>query len=124
MHNGDGAVSYGQWTGVPLPLLLELAGKKPGSCEILFHGHDSYQRSLPMNKALHPDTLVAYKLNSEMIHFGMVFLCDLLFRVFMGCLPSSGSRKLKSLQSHLKGNTKLNISSDYYIGRFDSSIPS
>lgn len=71
-----GAVSAGEWTGVPLRPLLERAGVKNGVIEILFEGADHgkpkdgpgdipFARSLPLEKALHDDTLLVYALNGE-----------------------------------------------------------
>jgi DMSO/TMAO reductase YedYZ molybdopterin-dependent catalytic subunit len=73
-----GAVGTAEWTGVPLHELLSRAGPKQGAVEALFEGADSgeeeeegvkleidYARSLPLGKALDPDTLVAYQMNGE-----------------------------------------------------------
>jgi len=70
----SGAVSTAQWRGVPLAALLSRAGLHPSAVEILFSGADSgtmdnnpeqitFQRSLPISMALHPDVLVAYEMN-------------------------------------------------------------
>ena len=66
---GDGAISHCLWTGIPLRCLLEKACIRPQACEVVFHAHDSYRRSLPLDRALHPDTLVAYQLNGNFIPF-------------------------------------------------------
>jgi len=67
-----GAVSTAGWTGVPLATLLERAGVRAGAVEIVATGADSgqvatgharYARSLPLARALHPDTLVALRMN-------------------------------------------------------------
>ena len=69
-----GAVSAGEWTGVPLRPVLERAGVKSGVVEILFEGADHgkpkdgpgdipFARSLPLEKALHDDTLLVYAMN-------------------------------------------------------------
>lgn len=76
----DGAISQGEWRGVPLCHLLSLAGIKPSALEVLFEGYDrgkkpgykeilSFQRSLPIPKALHPDTLIAYEYNGKPIPY-------------------------------------------------------
>jgi DMSO/TMAO reductase YedYZ molybdopterin-dependent catalytic subunit len=73
-----GAISQGVWKGVPLHLLLSLTGIKSSAQEVVFEGHDhgrrldhnaevAYARSLPLHKALHPDTLVAYEYNGQSI---------------------------------------------------------
>src|SRR5437870_10975955 len=71
---GAGAIGHAEWTGVPLSRVLEKAGVEPGAVEVLFEGWDQgseadhpepmpFARSLPLDKALHPDTLLAYRMN-------------------------------------------------------------
>jgi DMSO/TMAO reductase YedYZ molybdopterin-dependent catalytic subunit len=75
---GAGAVGHAEWTGVPLALLLERSGLEPDALEVLFEGADvgtepdhpepmPFERSLPMEKALHPDTLLAFRMNGELL---------------------------------------------------------
>ncbi len=69
-----GAVSTAEWTGVPLAGVLQAAGIEGGAREVVAEGADGGQvkdrpgrtpfvRSLPLDKALHPDTLLAYAMN-------------------------------------------------------------
>jgi DMSO/TMAO reductase YedYZ molybdopterin-dependent catalytic subunit len=74
-----GAVGNAEWTGVPLRALLERAGMKDGACEVVLEGADqgtpkekpippdaiSYARSLPREKALRPEVLIAYQMNGR-----------------------------------------------------------
>jgi DMSO/TMAO reductase YedYZ molybdopterin-dependent catalytic subunit len=71
---GLGAVSTARWTGIPLRSLLEPAGLSPSVVEILFRGADAgtppgaerriaFERSLPIERALADDVLVAYAMN-------------------------------------------------------------
>jgi DMSO/TMAO reductase YedYZ molybdopterin-dependent catalytic subunit len=74
-----GAVGSAEWTGVPLAALLERAGIATDACEIVLEGADrgmpaeppmppgpiSYARSLPLNKALQGDVLIAYQMNGR-----------------------------------------------------------
>jgi DMSO/TMAO reductase YedYZ molybdopterin-dependent catalytic subunit len=69
---GYGAVGNARWRGVRLADVLKRAGLKPSAREILFDGADvplgsmpDFQRSLPLSKALDPNTLLAYEMNSE-----------------------------------------------------------
>ena len=75
-----GAISQGYWKGVSLRTLLELAGMKEGAKEIVVEGHDfggrtdldtvhTYTRSMPIDKAIHPDTILAYEYNNKPIPF-------------------------------------------------------
>src|SRR5947199_6135952 len=70
---GAGAVGHAEWTGVPLRLVLEESGVRPGAVEVLFEGADrggeadhpgpmAFARSLPLDKALAADTLLAYRM--------------------------------------------------------------
>ncbi len=72
---GYGAVSVIEFTGSPLSNLLEQAGILDGAVEVVFHGADSgeampgrteqYVRSLPLEVALNPDTILAWEMNGE-----------------------------------------------------------
>lgn len=73
---GAGAVGHAEWTGVPLALLLERARPLSDALEVLCEGADSgtepdhpepmrFVRGLPLAKALHPDTLLAFRMNGE-----------------------------------------------------------
>jgi DMSO/TMAO reductase YedYZ molybdopterin-dependent catalytic subunit len=67
-----GAVGNARWAGVRLGDLLKKAGLKPGAKEVLFNGADvpvgampEFIRSIPLAKALHADTLLAYEMNGQ-----------------------------------------------------------
>jgi DMSO/TMAO reductase YedYZ molybdopterin-dependent catalytic subunit len=74
-----GAVSNAEWTGVPLGALLERAGLEEDACEIVLEGADrgtpteapvppgpiSYARSLPRDKAMQREVLIAYQMNGR-----------------------------------------------------------
>jgi DMSO/TMAO reductase YedYZ molybdopterin-dependent catalytic subunit len=70
-----GAVSAGTFTGVPLRNLLETCGVDPRAVEIVFEGADSgviedgrvvhFERSLPVDRALDPSTLLVWAMNGE-----------------------------------------------------------
>ncbi|MBA2513061.1 MAG: sulfite oxidase [Solirubrobacterales bacterium] len=68
------AVGTGEWTGVPLRVLLDEAGLRDDCVELLFTGLDrgleggveqNYERSLPRPDALGDDAILAYELNGE-----------------------------------------------------------
>src|SRR5262245_15575480 len=67
-----GAVANGLWRGVRLADVLQRARVKNGAVEIVFDGADvplgsmpDFQRSIPLKKALHPATLLAYEMNGQ-----------------------------------------------------------
>src|SRR5947208_16127919 len=97
-----GAVGNAEWTGVPLGALLERAGLEEDACEIVLEGADrgtpkeepvppdpiSYARSLPRDKAIQREVLIAYQMNGRDLplnhgypvravvagHYGMAFV--------------------------------------------------
>jgi DMSO/TMAO reductase YedYZ molybdopterin-dependent catalytic subunit len=72
MQWASGGVGNGRWRGVRLADVLKKAGAKDSAKEILFDGADvplgtmpDFQRSIPVKKALDPNTLLAYEMNGE-----------------------------------------------------------
>jgi sulfane dehydrogenase subunit SoxC len=61
-----GMVSCSEWTGVPLALLLEEVGVRPGASWVIAEGADAcrMERSIPLAKA-RQDSLIAYGQNGE-----------------------------------------------------------
>ena len=68
------AVSTAEWTGAPLAAILEDAGLKPDTVELVFMGADhgtekgyehDYARSLVVADALRPEVLLAYEMNGR-----------------------------------------------------------
>lgn len=67
-----GAVGNGRWAGVRLADLLKAAGVRAGAVEVLMDGADQpigtmpkFQRTIPLEKAFDPDTLLAWELNGQ-----------------------------------------------------------
>ena len=67
-----GAVGNGRWTGVRLRDVLQKAGLKENAKEVLFDGADvplgkmpDFQRTIPLEKCMHPDTLLVYEMNGQ-----------------------------------------------------------
>ena len=68
---GHGAMGNARWRGVRLADVLARAGVRSSAVEIAFDAADAaplegtpdYIKSLPLSKALHPDTLLAYEMN-------------------------------------------------------------
>ncbi len=66
-----GAVGNGEWVGAALRDVLTLAGIRAGAASVLLVGLDAespeegFRYALPVEKAMHPDTLLAYDLNGE-----------------------------------------------------------
>jgi len=74
-----GAVSTAEWSGVPLAAVLEMAGVAEEAVEVILDGADrgdpkkeiqppppvSFSRSLPLNKALRPEVMLAWAMNGK-----------------------------------------------------------
>ena len=70
----NGYIGNAEWRGVPLRLILDQFGLKAGAREIVLEGADRgkppfaptevpFAKSIPVDKALHPDTLLVYEMN-------------------------------------------------------------
>jgi DMSO/TMAO reductase YedYZ molybdopterin-dependent catalytic subunit len=70
----NGYVGNARWRGVPLRLVLERAGIKPEARDVVLEGADrgqppfaphevAYAKAIPIDKALHPETLIVYEMN-------------------------------------------------------------
>jgi sulfite oxidase len=67
-----GSVGNARWAGVRLRDVLQKAGLKPGATQLLLDGADvplgkmpDFQRTLPVAKGLHADTLLAWQMNGK-----------------------------------------------------------
>lgn len=66
-----GGVGNAVWEGVSLASVLDLAGLKPNALDVNVKGLDQdapeggINRPMPIEKALHPDTLLAYRMNGQ-----------------------------------------------------------
>ena len=66
-----GGVSNGEWVGTPLRHVLTMAGISNDAVCVMLVGLDTespekgFRSVIPMEKAMHPDTLLAYALNGE-----------------------------------------------------------
>ncbi len=68
---GNGAMGNAKWKGARLKDVLEKAGVKTGAVEVQFDGVDrgvitstpDYVKALPLERALHPDTILCYEMN-------------------------------------------------------------
>ena len=68
----EGWSAIGQWTGVPLKLLLDHAGTREAARYAVFHcadnyGPTAYYESIDLVDALHPQTIMAWALNGQIL---------------------------------------------------------
>lgn len=99
-----GAVGNAEWTGVPLHDLLERAGLEDDACEVILEGADlgvpaeeplpptpiSYARSVPRQKAVQPEVLIAYQMNGRDLSPEHGFPVRAIVPVIMEWRPSNG----------------------------------
>jgi DMSO/TMAO reductase YedYZ molybdopterin-dependent catalytic subunit len=119
-----GAISQGSWKGVPLRTLLEISGIKNGAKEVVVEGYDfgertdldkvfSYTRSLPLEKALHPDTIIAYEYNNHPISYKHGFPFRLIVPQWYGMASVKWIKQIRVIGSHFTGPYQ-NIDYMYY----------
>jgi DMSO/TMAO reductase YedYZ molybdopterin-dependent catalytic subunit len=67
----EGWSAIGEWTGVPVSVLLQMAGVGTGSRYLVFHcadnllGQGLYYESIDFYDAYHPQTIMAYQMNGQ-----------------------------------------------------------
>jgi DMSO/TMAO reductase YedYZ molybdopterin-dependent catalytic subunit len=71
----EGWSAIGKWHGVPLKLVLDLAGLRPDARYIIFHcadriGGAAYYESLDLVDAFHPQTILAWGMNDNLLTVG------------------------------------------------------
>lgn len=68
---GRGAIGNAEWTGVSLADVLTLSGVRKSAVSVLLIGLDpespegGFRRVMPIEKAMHPDTLLVHRMNGE-----------------------------------------------------------
>src|SRR4051812_6012140 len=111
---GAGAVGHAEWTGVPLKLVLERSGLEPDAVEVLFEGADvgtesdhpapmPFARSLPLAKALHPDTLLAFRMNGETLDPSHGFPLRLFVPGWYGVASVKWLRRVEAVSEPFRG---------------------
>lgn len=71
----EGWSAIGKWHGVPLKVVLDAAGLRQGARYIVFHCADSigdqpYYESIDLIDAYHPQTILAWGMNGQMLPVG------------------------------------------------------
>jgi DMSO/TMAO reductase YedYZ molybdopterin-dependent catalytic subunit len=61
----EGWTAIGQWTGVPLSVVLDAAGILPTARFVVFYSYDDWIDSIDLLDALHPQTMLAYGMNGR-----------------------------------------------------------
>ena len=92
----DGLTSHGEWTGVPLAVLLQEVGVRRGATWLRAEGGDAARlsRSVPMEKAL-SDAMIAYAFNGEPLRPANGYPARLLLPGFEGNANVKWIRRLE-----------------------------
>src|SRR6185503_3606088 len=61
----EGWSAIGEWTGVPLRLVLEASGILPSARFVVYTAYDGWVDSIDLLDALHPQTILAYGMNGR-----------------------------------------------------------
>ncbi len=64
---GGDLIGNAEWRGISLAALLSQAGVRPGAVDVVLRAADDYADSIPLDKALDQDTMLAYEMNGEML---------------------------------------------------------
>ena len=111
---GKGAISQGIWKGVSLGSLLQYTGLLDTAKEIVFEGYDhgerpdsnylfNFSRSLPLEKALDPDTIIAYEYNKQPIPFKHGFPLRLIVPGWYAMASVKWIKKIIVIEKEFKG---------------------
>lgn len=102
------------WKGVSLKTLLEQSGISEGAKAVLVEGYDygkrtdsdavyAYTRSLPIDKALHPDTIIAYEYNHQPIPFKHGYPLRLIVPHWYAMAPVKWIKQISVIDSDFTG---------------------
>lgn len=106
-----GAVGTARFSGPPLRALLERAGVKPNGKHVMFRGLDEvpgkvppFVRSIPIEKALNADTLVATHMNGTPLTRHHGFPARALVPGWVGAASCKWLAEIKVLDAEFEGN--------------------
>jgi DMSO/TMAO reductase YedYZ molybdopterin-dependent catalytic subunit len=103
---GGDLISNGQWTGVPLRIVLERAGIKAGAVKVQFTCDDGYTTAIPIAEATEEQTILAYQLNGVPLPERHGFPTRLIFPAHYG-------------MKNPKWITRITVTSDDYLGYWE-----
>jgi DMSO/TMAO reductase YedYZ molybdopterin-dependent catalytic subunit len=124
-----GAVSTGRFTGVPLMRLLETCGVDPRAVELVFAGADSgelpdgrvahFERSLPVERAMDPSTLLVWAMNGEPLTPGHGYPVRLFVPGYYGVASVKWLERITAADTPFSGH----FQTDRYIYRAHPTHP-
>ncbi|HAQ08882.1 MAG TPA: sulfite oxidase [Bacillus bacterium] len=108
----SGAMSEGNWRGVPLAKLLMYCGISSRAKEIVFRGRDSgikngenvfFERSLPISKAIDPEVIVAFEYNGKPLTYKHGFPFRLIVPGWYGMASVKWLSEISVIDSDFRG---------------------
>ena len=67
------AIGTAEWEGVKLNRILDRAGVRTQAYDVVFHAADGYSDSLPIERAMRDDMLIAFRMNGVPLPWGHGF---------------------------------------------------
>ena len=92
---GGDLISTALWRGVPLRDVLDRAGLKPGIVDVAFESEDGYSESVPVERAMRDEVLVAYEMNGEPLPESHGFPARLIIPGFFGLKSVKWLKKIE-----------------------------
>ena len=92
---GGDLISTALWRGAPLRNVLENAGLKPGIVDVAFESEDGYSESIPVERAMRDEVLVAYEMNGEPLPESHGFPARLIIPGFFGLKSVKWLKKIE-----------------------------
>jgi len=109
----EGWTAIGQWTGVPLRLVLEAAGILPAARFVLYEAYDGWVDSIDLLEALHPQTILAYGMNGRELPIAHGAPVRLRVERQMGYKSMKFLRRIVVTEEFADGGEKGNIQSGW-----------
>jgi DMSO/TMAO reductase YedYZ molybdopterin-dependent catalytic subunit len=130
---GYGAASTAEWTGVSLDTVLQAAGLKDNVSALVIEGADQgyvaaaggtvrYQRSLSPGQARHPDTLLVYAMNGEVLRQEHGFPVRLLVAGWYGMASVKWITRITATQEPFRGFYQVDRYVMAHLERGDTTV--
>lgn len=91
------------WRGVRLRDLLQSAGVKDGAVDLVMEAYDDYSDSIPIEKAMHPDTMLVWEMNGQPLTPAHGFPARLIVPGIYGMKSVKWVRRLEVVDYDYKG---------------------
>lgn len=98
-----GLIGNAKWTGVPITLILSRAGLQPDAKYVVFHSAEGYVVGVPLDRAWHPESILAYMMNDQPLRADHGFPVRAVIPGLYGMMSA-------------KWITEIEIISDVYLG--------